>query len=101
MAECWDAWETEGKQPPTIEQLIKKMEEYMLKVYAIVYSEDFHYDHVYPCRSLPVDSELFTNRELSLKQQLAPIKFKKLSLSAATATQKKTLANKENDALLA
>ncbi|TNV88020.1 hypothetical protein FGO68_gene1522 [Halteria grandinella] len=98
MAECWEAWELDNKQPPTLEQLIVKMEDYILKIYAIVYSEDFHYDHVYPCRSLPVDSELFTKRELAIKQQLAPIKYKKLSLAAAS---KKSTQNKENDALLA
>lgn len=99
LAECWDAWEVDNKSPPTIEQLIVKMEDYLLKVYAIVYSEDFSYDHVYPTRSLPVDSELFIKRELAIKQQLNPIKFKKLSVSVATA--KKSAANKENDALLA
>jgi hypothetical protein len=71
------------------------MEDYMLKVYAIIYSEEFHFDHVYPTRSLPPDSDLFLARELAIKQQLAPIKYKKLLTSS-----RKPTANKENDSLL-
>lgn len=79
LAECWDSWETDGKQQATIDQLMVKMEEYLLKTYAIIYSEEYHFDHVYPTRSLPVDNELFVAREMAIKQQLAPIKYKKLA----------------------
>lgn len=54
------------------------MEDYLTKLYAIIYSEDFYFDHVYPTRSLAIDSDLFLLRESMIKAQLSPAKFKKL-----------------------
>jgi hypothetical protein len=58
--------------------LLTKMEDYLIKAYAVAYNEHFHFDHVYPTRSLPVDSDLFLTREALLKFELAPLKFKRL-----------------------
>lgn len=54
------------------------MDDSLTKLYALIYSEDFHFDHVYPTRSLALDSDLFQARESLIKAQLAPAKFKKL-----------------------
>jgi hypothetical protein len=57
---------------------MEKVETFLIKLYAIIYSESFKFDHVYPTRSLPVDSELFLQREHLIKAQFAPLKAKKL-----------------------
>jgi hypothetical protein len=56
------------------------MEEYLLKAYATLYSAEFHFDHVYPTRSLPTDHALFQARYLLITQQLATLKYRKASL---------------------
>lgn len=58
-----------------MDQLLKKMEEFLIKLYAIIHSEEFRFDHVYPTRSSPVDSDLFLTREALIKLQLAPSKY--------------------------
>jgi len=69
LADCWDYYETTlCKTGPSLDQLLQKMEECLIKLYPIIYSEDFHLDHVYPTRSSPVDSELFYIRETLIKQ---------------------------------
>jgi hypothetical protein len=59
LADCWETYETSLNKPPTLDQLMEKVETFLIKLYAIIYSETFKFDHVYPTRSLPVDSELF------------------------------------------
>ena len=46
---------------------MKRMEDYMMKLYAIIYSKEFKFDHVYPTRSLPLDSDRFYLRETLVK----------------------------------
>jgi len=75
LADCWDE---PASSTTSIEQLLPKMDDSLTKLYAIIYSEDFHFDHVYPTRSLALDSDLFQARESLIKAQLAPAKFKKL-----------------------
>jgi hypothetical protein len=77
LADCWDANESTALKSTTLDQMMNKVEDSLLKAYAIIYSEAFHFDHVYPTRSNPVDSETFLARDALLKQQLAPSKYKK------------------------
>lgn len=55
------------------------MEDYIYKLYSIVYSPDYSLNHVYPTRSSPVDSDLFNKRETLVKELLIPGKFKKVT----------------------
>jgi hypothetical protein len=60
LADCWEHFETTApKGAPTIDESLAMMEEFLVKAYAIIYWEDFHFDHVYPTRSTSVDSDLF------------------------------------------
>ena len=74
LADCWENFETTApKGHFTIDELLAGMEEFLVKTYAIIYCEDFHFDHVYPTRGPnSVDSDLFIHRETMMKQQLAP-----------------------------
>lgn len=56
--------------------MIKKMEEFMMKLYAIIYSAEFKFDHIYPTRSSPLESEKFFQRENMIKSQLMLGKYK-------------------------
>lgn len=104
LADCWgDTYDqvdlTPGAKSANAyswDMLLAKMEDYLIKAYAIAYSQPFHFDHVYPTRSLPTDSDLFQTRETLLKQQLAPLKYKKLITqqkkpAAAQADKENTL----------
>jgi hypothetical protein len=73
LQDCWENFETTTpKCQFTIDELLAGIE-FLLKTYAIIYCEDFHFDHFYPTRGPnSVDSDLFINRERMMKQQLAP-----------------------------
>jgi hypothetical protein len=73
------------------------MEEYLLKAYATLYSAEFHFDHVYPTRSLPTDHALFQARYLLITQQLAPLKYRKASLQKKPPASAAASDNKENE----
>ena len=83
LADCWDHYESTSPKPPSMDQLISKMEDFLIKLYSIIYTESFHFDHIYPTRSLSVDSELFKIRERMIKLQLAPLKYKQLAAAQA------------------
>ena len=98
LADSWEHYETTmaPKGQFTVDELLAGVEEFLVKTYAIIYCEDFHFDHVYPTRAPhSLESETFAKREIMLKQQLAPQKYKKLVqkvvVKAAGAN------NKEND----
>jgi hypothetical protein len=65
------------------------MEDFLVKTYAIVHWEEFHFDHVYPTRSSCVDASLFSKREQLILQSLAPTRWRKLIAN-------KKVENKEN-----
>ena len=90
LADCWENYEsTAPKGQFNVDEYLVALEEFLVKTYAIIYCEEFHFDHVYPTRGAnSVDSELFVRRETMIKQQLAPQKYKKIVLKAAN--------NKEN-----
>jgi hypothetical protein len=46
------------------------MEEFMTKLYSIVYSAEFKIDHIFPTRSSAFESDLFTQRETLIKSAL-------------------------------
>lgn len=84
LGECWD-------ESKPLEQLVTKAEEALVKLYAIIYSDEFRFDHVYPTRSSAAESDLFKTRERLIKLQLAPLKAKNLAkpvLEAAPADYK-------------
>lgn len=62
MADCWEQevnLKAVQSQPVNMELMVKKMEEFMGKLYSIIYSAEFCFDHVFPTRSSGVDSQLF------------------------------------------
>jgi hypothetical protein len=77
LADAWDHFELTSK-PSSMEEYLAKMEDFLVKVYAIVHWEDFQYDHVYPTRSSGIDSALFARREEILLSQLAPARHRKI-----------------------
>ena len=101
LADCWENFETTApKGQFTIDELLASMEEFLVKTYAIIYCEDFHFDHVYPTRGPnSVDSDLFIHRETMMKQQLAPQKYKKMAVKPVTAVNKENNSNAINEAV--
>jgi hypothetical protein len=52
----------------TFDEYLVALEEFLVKTYAIIYQEGFHFDHVYPTRGAnSVESELFSQRESMIK----------------------------------
>jgi hypothetical protein len=96
LADCWENYEsTAPKGQFTVDEYLAALEEFLVKTYAIIYCEGFHFDHVYPTRGAnSVDSELFIHRETMIKQQLAPLKYKKMMMKSAVVA---TGVNKENN----
>lgn len=48
----------------------------MIKLYSIIYSSEFAFEHVFPTRSTPLDSDLFRIREQLIKNALIPGRYK-------------------------
>jgi hypothetical protein len=96
LADCWEHYEsTAPKGQFTVDEYLGALEEFLVKTYAIIYCEGFHFDHVYPTRGAnSTDSDLFILRETMIKQQLAPQKYKKIVTKTTTAA---TGVNKENN----
>ena len=93
LADSWEHYETTmaPKGQFTTDELLVAMEQFLVQTYAIIYCEDFHFDHVYPTRAPhSIESDTFLQREILMKQQLAPQKYKKLAVKAASL-------NKENE----
>lgn len=44
--------------------LTQKVEDFMTKLYSVIYNPEFKFDHVYPTRSQPLESNLLLNREI-------------------------------------
>jgi len=64
MADIWEHWENSFlPKAPGFAEMTQKIEEILIKVYAILYWEDFHFDHVYPTRSSSIDGPLYAKRE--------------------------------------
>ena len=70
LADCWEHYEsTAPKGQFTVDEYLVALEEFLVKTYAIIYQEGFHFDHVYPTRGAnSVESELFSQRESMIKQ---------------------------------
>ena len=64
LGDCWEAEVNQkllqNQQSVNFEALMKKMEEFMTKLYSIIYQSDFCFDHVFPTRSSGVESNLFS-----------------------------------------
>lgn len=48
----------------------------MIKLYSIIYSAEFAFDHVNPTRSSSMESEIFKTREMMIKNALIPGRYK-------------------------
>jgi hypothetical protein len=62
LADSWEHYETTmaPKGQFTVDELQAAMEEFLIQSYAIIYSEDFRFDHVYPTRAPhSLESEIF------------------------------------------
>lgn len=75
-----DAWDFNEQQNTTAkpEDAIPKMEDFLLKMYAVIHWEEFRFDHVYPTRSSNIDSKLYAKREEIVLSQLAPARYRKI-----------------------
>ena len=76
------------------------MEEFMMKLYSIIYSAEFKFDHVYPTRSSPLESEKFFLRENMIKSQLLIGKFKAIKDQVKGATKKKEEGKQQDPIIL-
>jgi len=82
LADCWD-------ESKPLETLVAKAEETLVKLYAIIYSDEFRFDHMYPTRSSSSDSDTFRVRERLIKVQLAPLKAKQVPQAKASPSEYK------------
>ena len=53
-----------------------KVEQFLSKLYCLIYSPSFEYDFIYPTRSIAYESDLYINRENLIKQALVTNKAK-------------------------
>ena len=77
---------------------MRKMEEMMIKLYSIIYSSEFQFEHVYPTRSTPLDSDLFRNREQLIKNALIPGRYKPTIVVDQNQKKKKEKENNQGSA---
>lgn len=79
MGECWDIEVTQVQgQQINLEKLLQKLEEFVGKLYSLIYNPQFHFDHVFPTRSSPLESNVFKTREVMIKKSLLPSNSKHL-----------------------
>ncbi len=60
VGDCWDIEIKKQNAANNIELQVKLMEEFMTKLYSIVYSSSFCLEHIFPTRSSSFESDLFS-----------------------------------------
>ena len=82
LAETWDYhFPADSAKPHPLPDLLGKLENSLLKLYAIVHWQDFGYDKVYPTRSGNVDGKRWLKRQDLVIRELAPVRWSKMGPS--------------------